>query len=795
LTDLSSMEKPGGVRDATPSPSATAASGLPDTRRAVTAAAKPESKSDGKPDTTKPDVRPDTKKPKLMRQVDLVDRVRRYNPNTDEALLNRAYVYAMKAHGEQKRASGDPYFSHPLQVAAILTDLKLDDATIAAALLHDTIEDTETTRAEIDELFGREIGVLVEGLTKLKKLDLVTKEAKQAENLRKLLLAITADVRVLLVKLADRLHNMRTLQYMRPEARLRVSQETIDIYAPLAGRMGMHEMREELEDLAFREINPDGYAVVSERLGALAERQHHLISEIEQQLTRKLADRGIVANVSGRRKRPYSIWRKMERKSVGFEQLSDIFGFRVIVQTVEEVYAALGVVHTTWPVVPTRFKDYISTPKGNDYRSIHTTVIGPGKQRVELQIRTFAMHQIAEYGIAAHALYKDGAGSPTEMLTRESRAYAWLRHTVEMLSEGSNPEEFLEHTKLELFQDQVFCFTPKGALIALPRGATPIDFAYAVHTDVGNGAIGCKINGQIAPLVSQLGNGDEVEIITSTTQLSPPAAWESLVVTGKARAAIRRATRVAVRNQYAGLGRRIVERLFQRAKLAYSDDKLLTALPRLARASIEDVMSAVGRSELKASDVARAMYPDFKEEMAAARAQRRRLRDSGWFGLKRLRGVKVQSAGDPAIPIRGINSDLPVRFAPNGGAVPGDRIVGILNPGEGITIYPIHSPSLSEFEDVPERWLDVRWDDDGPPQRFPAQLLVQSVNEPGSLAAITQVIAENDGNIDNVKMTHRTSDVTDVIIDMSVYDLKHLTAIIAQLRAKKAVAKVERING
>jgi RelA/SpoT family (p)ppGpp synthetase len=786
LTDLSSVEKVGGarLREATNTVApASAASDKLDTPRPGA----PPARADGKSD----------KKPKLMRQVDLVDRVHRYNPDTDEALLNRAYVYAMKAHGEQKRASGDPYFSHPLQVAAILTDLKLDDATIAAALLHDTIEDTETTRAEIDELFGREIGVLVEGLTKLKKLDLVTKEAKQAENLRKLLLAITADVRVLLVKLADRLHNMRTLQYMRPEARLRVSQETIDIYAPLAGRMGMHEMREELEDLAFREINPEGYAVVSERLGALAERQRYLISEIEQQLTGKLADRGIVASVSGRRKRPYSIWRKMERKSVGFEQLSDIFGFRVIVQTVEEVYAALGIVHTTWPVVPTRFKDYISTPKGNDYRSIHTTVIGPGKQRVELQIRTFAMHQIAEYGIAAHALYKDGVGSPTELLTRESRAYAWLRHTVEMLSEGSNPEEFLEHTKLELFQDQVFCFTPKGALIALPRGATPIDFAYAVHTDVGNSAIGCKINGQIAPLVSQLGNGDEVEVITSTTQLSPPAAWESLVVTGKARAAIRRATRVAVRNQYAGLGRRIVERLFQRAKLAYSDDKLLTALSRLARASIEDVMSAVGRSELKASDVARAMYPDFKEEMAAARAKRR-VRDGGWFGLKRLRGIKVQSAdggANPAIPIRGINSDLPVRFAPDGGAVPGDRIVGILNPGEGITIYPIHSPSLSEFEDVPERWLDVRWDDDGPPQRFPAQLLVQSVNEPGSLAAITQVIAENDGNIDNIRMTRRASDFTDVIIDVSVYDLKHLTAIITQLRAKKMVAKVERING
>ncbi|MCW5686675.1 MAG: bifunctional (p)ppGpp synthetase/guanosine-3',5'-bis(diphosphate) 3'-pyrophosphohydrolase [Pseudolabrys sp.] len=747
----------------------------------------------------RPPAAPAERRPKLMRQTDLIDRVSRYNPDTDEALLNRAYVYAMKAHGEQKRASGDPYFSHPLQVAAILTDLKLDDATIAAALLHDTIEDTATTRAEIDELFGGEIGMLVEGLTKLKKLDLVTKEAKQAENLRKLLLAIAADVRVLLVKLADRLHNMRTLQYMRPESRIRVAQETLDIYAPLAGRMGMHEMREELEDLAFREINPEGYAVVSERLNALAGRQQHLIAEIEDQLTRKLADRGIAAKVTGRRKRAYSVWRKMERKSIGFEQLSDIFGFRVLVKTIDEVYAALGIVHTTWPVVPTRFKDYISTPKGNDYRSIHTTVIGPGKQRVELQIRTFEMHEIAEYGIAAHALYKDELGSPTEVLARESRAYAWLRHTVEMLSEGSNPEEFLEHTKLELFQDQVFCFTPKGALIALPRGATPIDFAYAVHTDIGNTAVGSKINGKIAPLVSELGNGDEVEIIASKTQTTPPAAWESLVVTGKARAAIRRATRVAVRSQYAGLGRRIVERLFQRAGLAYVEDKLTTALPRLARASVEDVMSAVGRSELKASDVARAMYPDFKEELAAARAKKKAESSaSRWFNLKRFkptRGNAPDPIGPPAIPIRGINSDLPVRFAPNGGAVPGDRIVGILNPGEGITIYPIHSPSLSEYEDVPERWLDVRWDDDGPPQRFPAQLAVQSANSPGSLAQITQVIAENDGNIDNIRMARRAPDFTDMTIDLSVYDLKHLTAIIAQLRAKPVVAKVERVNG
>ena len=575
----------------------------------------------------------------MMRQYDLIERVRRYNPNTNEALLNRAYVYAMKAHGEQRRASGDPYFSHPIEVAAILTDLKLDDATIAAALLHDTIEDTEATRAEIDSLFGHDIGVLVEGLTKLKKLDLVTKEAKQAENLRKLLLAIADDVRVLLIKLADRLHNMRTLDYMPAEARRRAAEETLEIYAPLAGRMGMHEMREELEDLAFRELYPEAYQVVSARLNALADRNKHLIAEIEQQLTKKLADRGIAAKVQGRRKRAYSIWRKMERKSVGFEQLSDIFGFRVVVKTLADCYQALGIVHTTWPVVPGRFKDYVSTPKANDYRSIHTTVIGPGKQRVELQIRTTEMHEIAEYGIAAHALYKDGDGSPTEMLSRESSAYAWLRRTIELLAEGSNPEEFLEHTKLELFHDQVFCFTPKGKLIALPRKATPIDFAYAVHTDVGNTAVGCKINGKIAPLTSEIVNGDEVEIITSKAQAAPPTAWESIVVTGKARAAIRRATRVAVRTQYTGLGRRIVERLFQRAKIAYSDEKLTGALPRLARASVEEVMAAVGRSELKASDVARAMYPDYKEERAAAMAVKPKS-ESGWFGLKKLTSVK-----------------------------------------------------------------------------------------------------------------------------------------------------------
>jgi guanosine-3',5'-bis(diphosphate) 3'-pyrophosphohydrolase len=731
----------------------------------------------------------------MMRQYELVDRVRKYNPNTNEELLNRAYVYAMKAHGEQRRASGDPYFSHPLEVAAILTDLKLDDATIVAALLHDTIEDTEATRPEIDQLFGKDIGHLVEGLTKLKRLDLVSREAKQAENLRKLLLAIAEDVRVLLVKLADRLHNMRTLDHMAPESRKRSAEETIDIYAPLAGRIGMYEMREELENLAFRELNPEAYRVIGARLDDLATRNRGLISEIEDQLTKKLADSGIMATVLHRRKRAYSVWRKMERKAVGFEQLSDIFGFRVVVRTVPECYRSLGIVHTTWPVVPGRFKDYISTAKQNDYRSLHTTVIGPGKQRVELQIRTVEMDQIAEYGIAAHALYKDGAGSPTELLSRESSAYAWLRRTIALLAEGSNSEEFLEHTKLELFHDQVFCFTPKGKLIALPRRATPIDFAYAVHTDVGNHTVGCKINGKIAPLMSELANGDEVEILTSNAQMAPPVTWESIVVTGKARAAIRRATRAAVRAQYAELGRRIVERLCMRAKREYSDEKLEGALTRLARTSIDEVFAAVGRGEMRASDAVRAMYPDYKDERAVLPAPPKS--ESGWFGLRFGKAVKfkVPDGAADSIPIRGINSDLPVHFAPNGGAVPGDRIVGIMTPGEGITIFPIQSPTLQQYEDEPERWLDVRWDvDEATPHRFPARLAVQSVNEPGTLAQVAQVIAEHDGNIDNVRMERQSPDFTSLTIDLEVYDLKHLTAIISQLRAKPVVAKVERVT-
>jgi guanosine-3',5'-bis(diphosphate) 3'-pyrophosphohydrolase len=743
----------------------------------------------------------------MMRQYELVERVKSYNPAADEALLNKAYVYAMHKHGSQRRANGDPFFSHPLEVAAILTDLKLDDSTIAVALLHDTLEDTDSTRSEIDGMFGNDIGNLVEGLTKLSKLDLVSKKAAQAENLRKLLLAISEDVRVLLVKLADRLHNMRTLQFMPEAKRKATAEETLDIYAPLAGRMGMQEMREELEALAFKVVYPEAHAAITQRLAELSEKNKALIAEIETDLRDKLAKRGMTARVIGREKRPYSIFRKMERKAVSFEQLSDLVGFRVVVDTIEDCYRALGIVHSTWPTVPGRFKDYISTPKQNGYRSIHTTVVGPGRQRVELQIRTETMHEVAEFGIAAHTLYKDGVapGTGNGGLNDEVGAFSWLRRTVKLLAEGDSPEEFLEHTKLELFQDQVFCFTPKGRLIALPRGATPIDFAYAVHTDIGDTCVGCRINGRPMPLRSELHNGDEVEIITSAAQVPPPV-WESIAITGKAKSAIRRATRAAARKQYAGLGRKIVERAFERAGRPLSDSLLRVALPRLGQANIEDMLAAVGRGEIPSANVLKGVYPDHHEERAAPKKKANG--EDGWFGLKRASGMLFRVPGigggrkpngddrHAAVPIRGLHGNMPVRFAPDGGAVPGDRIVGILTKGEGITIYPIHAQALKDFEDEPDRWLDVRWDMDALDQeRFPARLGVTALNEPGSLADVARLIGDDEANISNLKIVKSAPDFSEMVIDVEVRDLKHLNQLIAGLRRLRVVSSANRMNG
>ncbi len=742
----------------------------------------------------------------MMRQYELLERVSAYKSDVDENLLNKAYVYAMQKHGSQTRANGDPYFSHPLEVAAILTDLRLDEATIAVALLHDTIEDTDATRKEIDELFGEDIGSLVEGLTKLKRIDLVSKEARQGENLRRLLLAVADDVRVLLVKLADRLHNMRTLHFVPMEKRGRISQETMDIYAPLAGRMGIQDIREELEHLSFMHLNPEAFETITKRLNELHEKNFDLISSIEMELRLKLLDHNISARVSSREKRPYSVFRKMERRAMSFEQLSDIFGFRIIVDTTDDCYRALGIAHTTWSTVPGRFKDYISTPKGNGYQSIHTTIVGPSNQRVELQIRTADMNAVAEHGIAAHTLYKDVANGEAPAtghpLDRDGSVYGWLRSTIALLAEGDNPDDFLEHTKLELFLDQVFCFTPKGRLIALPRGATPIDFAYAVHTELGDSCVGCKINGRIMPVVTELHNGDEVDIIRAEGQV-PPTAWESVAVTGKARAAIRRATKKAVQDQYSGVGNTILERAFERAGKSYSEEALKSGLQRLARKTIEEVLADVGRGDLISSDVVKAVYPDYQDERVTQIPKP--VASEGWFGLKDAAGIifkmpgrkkQRQKSNASAIPIRGHSADQSVRFAPNGGAVPGDRIVGIMTPGEGITIYPIQSPALQKFEGQSDEWLDVRWDiDENNHDRFPARVMVTAINEPGTLAKIAELVARNDGNIHSLEMLTTAPDFTKMQIDLEVWDLKHLNRLIREIRGLKIISKVERVNG
>ena len=734
----------------------------------------------------------------MMRQYELVERVQAYNPNVDEQLLNKAYVYAMQKHGSQKRASGDPYFNHPLEVAAILTELKLDDASIAVGLLHDTIEDTDATRAEIDQLFGAEIGAIVDGLTKIERLNLVSREEAQAENLRKLLLAISQDVRVLLVKLADRLHNMRTLQYMPPEKRTRIAQETMDIYAPLAGRMGMQDMRNELEDISFRILQPDHYSAIVERLDEMQAEYRETISTISTELSERLATEGITARVKARVKSPYSIFSKIERKSIALEQLSDMIGFRVIVGSIEECYHTVGVVHTKWKVVPGRFKDYISVPKHNDYQSIHTTIVGPGRQRAELQIRTEEMDRIAEYGIAAHALYKDGASADLSRIENESQAYGSLRSTIAHLTAGNSTEDFLEYTKLELFQDQVFCFTPRGRLIALPRGATPIDFAYALHTDIGDTTVGAKINGAILPLVTQLRSGDEVEIIRDQNHL-PPMNWLGIAATGKARAAIRRSVRHAATQRAFSLGEHVLNMMLEREGVMLDDSEAKALAEALSTPSRRDLLIAVGEGKIGSEPLA--------AELAKVKGLRKRRRKldlpvadtaDGWFALRatdlfRFRVPGGQRSGTRAkAALAQLDFHMPVTVSGEG-VVPGDRLVGILQPDSPMLVYPIHSDALIDMHDNDVAWVDVRWNIKSQDDKlYPTVITMESVNKPGSLAQISSAIAACDANINNLVMRMISPDFHQMIFEIEVRDLAQLTDVLATLKRSPGLSAVQR---
>ncbi len=731
--------------------------------------------------TPKPSPRP------MIRQYELVDRVKSYDPKANEDALNRAYVYSLKMHGSQIRASGDPYFSHPLEVAGILTGMKLDSATIVTALLHDTIEDTPATLAEIERLFGKDIARLVDGVTKLSRIELQNTETgepndqtRQAENFRKLLLAMSEDIRVLLVKLADRLHNMRTLHYIGDKLkRRRIAHETIEIYAPLAERIGIHGIKDELEDLAFAELNPEARNSILARLTFLRKEGGDLAERIVAALRQDMEAEHITASVSGREKSPYSIWRKMRIKNIAFEQLSDIMAFRIVVDTIPECYQVLGAIHGRYPTVPGRFKDYISTPKPNGYRSLHTAAIGPERQRIEIQIRTREMHEEAELGVAAHWAYKSDTRS-------DGKQYRWLRELLEIVDHAQRPEEFLEHTKLELFQDQVFCFTPKGDLIALPSGATPVDFAYAVHSQVGDHCIGAKVNGRITPLNGRLMNGDQVEIIRSKTQ-TPSPAWERFVVTGKARARIRRYVRTQQRQEYETLGKAMLQKAFRQDGHEFSDRALQPAVKLFRLETSEDIYAEVGSGNRTTREIASAAFPDHKNppilpppEIVEGKVLA--------FPAKPRGKAKEQRP----LPIRGLIPGLAMHFARCCHPLPGDRIVGIVTTGKGVTVHTAECETLESFSETPERWLDISWGNDLEPGEHIGRLFVTIANKPGSLGTLSTVIGRNGGNITNLRIVSRSTDFWDLLIDVQVDDLKHLTNIIAALRATPVINQVDR---
>jgi len=719
----------------------------------------------------------------MLRQFELIEKVRSYDPTADEALLNRAYVYAMRMHGAQKRASGDPYFAHPIEVAGILTDYRLDTATIVTALLHDVIEDTPVTRAEIDELFGEEIGELVEGVTKLSKLELSSEHLRQAENLRKFILAISRDVRVLMVKLADRLHNMRTLQHIAsPAKRERIARETLDIYAPLARSIGVHRICTELEELAFEHLNPVARDAIGRRLETLRHEQGGAVSLVSQEIAARLEAAGVPARVFGREKNAYSIWRKLQRKSIGFSQLSDIYAFRVIVDTEEDCYRALGVIHRAWPSVPERFKDFISTPKRNNYRSVHTTVVGPRGMRIEMQIRTEAMDRVAEEGVAAHWRYKDqsyGFDLEHQKAAGGRDPLINLRALVQVLEHGGDAEELVEHAKLEMFLDQAFVFTPKGRLVSLPTGAMPLDFAYALHTDIGDTTIGVKINGELKPLRTVLQNGDVVEVIRGGKPVVPPD-WRSITVTGRARSAIRRHIRQTEKEEFTRLGRATVDQTFEAAGKSRKDVSLRPALDRFAVATEDELFDAVGRGRVSPPQVLEALFPGLKAEERKAATARHRIEDG--------KSAKLYVRGS------GLTAGVSVHFDEHCSPVPGDRIVGILEGGgKGITVHTIDCQQLEAYEDKEDLWRDLQWTPEAERNSIARAKLIATIrNAPGVLGQVCTIIGEAGGNIVQLRMHHRQADFFDVDLDVDVNDAKHLTHIAAALRANPSVETVDR---
>ena len=724
--------------------------------------------------------------------ADLVRIIQGYDPKADTSLIESAYVIAAQAHGTQRRDNGDPYITHPLAVARILADYHLDVASIATALLHDVIEDTGFKLSDLEARFGKEIAGLVDGVTKLTRLELQSDRTKQAENFRKLVLAMSRDIRVLLVKLADRLHNMRTLHFVRdPDRRRRIARETMEIYAPLAERIGMDAVKTELQTLSFKQLEPEAYATIQARLNFLRGQGADVIDDVRNELIRVCEASGThIVDITGREKSPYSIWEKMHRRNVAFEQLSDIMAFRIVVETKADCYAALGAVHSAYPVIAGRFKDYISTPKSNGYQSLHTgvTLRQPRNQKIEVQIRTAEMNDVAENGVASHWVYK----APEKKVDgSDVQRFRWVQDLLEILEDSAAPDEFLENTKLELYADQVFCFTPKGQLIQLPRGATPVDFAYAVHSQVGDTCVGAKVNGRLMPLRHHLENGDQVEVMTARGG-TPSPQWERFVVTGKARARIRRFIHQEQRQQSRDAGRAELTKSFRQAGVDGSEKAIEPALKALKYTSLDDMYVAIGNGNLAARDVVHAAYPELRQ---APRAPR--------MVPPMLPRGKAPAKFDHDMPITGLVPGMAYSFAGCCHPVPGDEIVGIVTTGKGVTIHARDCQTLAGFAATPERFIDVDWNYEAVGRGTPgskgsghtARISVIATNEQGALADLANAVAKQEGAILNLKIVNRQQDFMEVLIDVDVRDIGHLSKVIVGLRSLKAVKGVERATG
>jgi GTP pyrophosphokinase len=721
----------------------------------------------------------------MVNVEELITRVRVYQPNVDAKLIGRAYEYSAKAHDGQLRKSGDPYFIHPASVAGIIADLRLDTASICAGLLHDVVEDTLATTGDIEREFGGEIAELVDGVTKLSKINFTSKEDRQAENFRKMVVAMARDIRVLLVKLCDRVDNMRTLEHMKPEAQERIARETMEIYAPLANRLGIQAFKSELEDLSFRYLDPDGYAEVSNAVQKTKKERDRYIADVCKTLSSRLAEQGFAADVTGRAKHNYSIWRKMKQQESTIEQIYDIIAFRVCVESVSDCYAALGVIHSKWTPVPGRFKDYIALPKPNMYQSLHTTVIGPGRERVEVQIRTSEMHRVAEQGIAAHWKYKEKGGGG--IADQDAEKFGWLRQLMEWQKDLKDPAEFLEGVKVDLFQDEVYVFTPTGEVRVFPRGATPIDFAFSIHSQLGEHVTGARVNGKLEPLRYKLRNGDVIEVVTSPNQ-APSKDWLDVVGTTRARAKIRNFLRQEQRDKSLRLGRELLEREFQKSQISFSkfmknDNEQRKVFDAMKVGTQEELLIGIGYGKIDPRDVVHVVAPP--QENGAASQPPEQLREGRLAGLVR----KVIKRDEGGIRLNGID-DVLVRYARCCNPLPGDDILGFITRGRGITIH--RRGCAKAFDTDPERRVDIAWDVKAKINRA-VQLKVMTANRPGILATVGQTFNELGINISEANCRAGDDGRAVNVFTFVCSDLNQLKNVMKSLSKVQGVVAVERV--